>query len=378
MNEINSFEELYYPNEVEKSNDFIGFTFNGIDSSFFNIVRTSGGSRYDEGIIPAISDKTAQVPGGDGTYFFGSYYTQKPIQVEIAFDNLTEKKMREMRLWLSDKKIHDLTFYEEPYKTYKAKLASSPTLSYICFDELDENGNEIRIYKGEGTLSFVCYYPFSYCSKKTLDQYSEYKNVDEWALSSGIRTQKELTDNEIDVLNNISIGVQTIKVYNPGDLDTDFILDFNVPNQLSREKLLEQTAIDGSISYDAINSDYYLIINLVDSVTLQKLTMKIPLLVEYEKDKFSEMGLNGTNGIRYNSKLHLIEGLYDGKVNGKVFNNLITIEDNTGDFFKIAAVGDSQIKVENRVEGTVSNIGMENINLNNFFATNIDYNYLYY
>jgi hypothetical protein len=56
-------------------NDFVGFTFNGIHSSELGILRTSEGSRFNENLLPTIQDKTVQVPGGDGTYYFGSYYT---------------------------------------------------------------------------------------------------------------------------------------------------------------------------------------------------------------------------------------------------------------------------------------------------------------
>jgi hypothetical protein len=31
-----------------------------------------------------------QIPGGDGTYYFGSYYTQKQFDIPFAFDALTE------------------------------------------------------------------------------------------------------------------------------------------------------------------------------------------------------------------------------------------------------------------------------------------------
>jgi hypothetical protein len=47
-----------------------------------------------------------------------------------------------------------------------AKCSRTPNLKYICFG--GENANE-RIYKGEGTLTFVCYEPFAYSEQKTLD-----------------------------------------------------------------------------------------------------------------------------------------------------------------------------------------------------------------
>ena len=72
--------------------DYVGFTFNGIHSSSLGIVRTSEGSRFNENLLPTIQDKTVQIPGGDGMYHFGSYYTQKQFNVSYAFDSLTEEQ----------------------------------------------------------------------------------------------------------------------------------------------------------------------------------------------------------------------------------------------------------------------------------------------
>ena len=73
------------------SGDYIGFSYNGIHSSDLGIVRTSNGSRFDENLLPTMQDKTVQVPGGDGTYYFGSYFTQRQIPVSFAFAYIGNK-----------------------------------------------------------------------------------------------------------------------------------------------------------------------------------------------------------------------------------------------------------------------------------------------
>jgi hypothetical protein len=75
-----------------------------------------------------------------------------------------------------------------------------------------------RIYKGEGTLSFVCFQPYAICKNKYLQDYSDYSNLNEWAASS-----RMLQNNEgLDTLG--SDGV--IKVYNPGVKETEWIMTF--------------------------------------------------------------------------------------------------------------------------------------------------------
>src|SRR5574344_845122 len=105
------------------SGDFIGFTFNGVHSSDMGIIRTSDGSRFNENLLPTSTDKTVQIPGGDGTYYFGSNYTQRQIPISVATDELTETQFRQLKQWLGDKQIHPLVFDEAPYKTYMVKTS---------------------------------------------------------------------------------------------------------------------------------------------------------------------------------------------------------------------------------------------------------------
>jgi hypothetical protein len=39
------------------TNDFIGFSYNGIHSSDLGIIRTSDGSRFNENLLPVSQDK---------------------------------------------------------------------------------------------------------------------------------------------------------------------------------------------------------------------------------------------------------------------------------------------------------------------------------
>lgn len=107
--------------------DFIGFAYNGKHSyDDFGVYRTSDGSRYNDNLVPSMTDKTVDVPGGDGQYYFYTTHKNRQFSIPIAFDDLTEKKYREMRQWLDGKAIHDLVFDEAPYKVYSAKVTGTP------------------------------------------------------------------------------------------------------------------------------------------------------------------------------------------------------------------------------------------------------------
>lgn len=221
--------------------DFIGFSFNGTHSFDIGIVRTSNGSRYDENLLPQLQDKTVQVPGGDGTYYFGSQYTQRTIPVSIAFDSLSEKDFVDMQNWLNQREPKRLIFDERPYKYYLAKVNNSAqTLKYICFEEDGQ-----RIYKGEGTLNFICYYPFAKSVHKYLDSYSatDYPNKAQWAVGS----QMLETSGNYDKVEYKS-GKVEVKLYNPGNLPTDWILNLSLNNvNQDTELTFKLTQNDGTI-----------------------------------------------------------------------------------------------------------------------------------
>ena len=275
------------------SGDFIGFTFNGVHSSDMGIIRTSDGSRFNENLLPASTDKTVQIPGGDGTYYFGSNYTQRQIPISVATDELTETQFRQLKQWLGDKQIHPLVFDEAPYKTYMVKTSSAPTLKFICFDNITKNNNEMvvnRVYKGEGSLQFIAYFPFARCTKKYLSDYSD-SNKEEWADASGLLPTQGYYD---------GTGLE-INLYNPGDVETDF---FAYYAGTSLKRLTKIYINSNILNFDFSNND-----NVTDTY------------------------------IRVNSKANLIEGCDENfKPTGILYNKFIT----SGDFFKIPT-GESQL-----------------------------------
>lgn len=141
--------------------DFVGFTYNGQHSSLLGIYRVSSGDRYEEGLTPVMTDKTAEVPGGDGQYYFGTTFKSRNFKVDFVFHDLNDTDIRGLKRLFSGDGLHDLIFDETPYKAWSAKVTGTPTLKYIPFDEGDS-----RIYKGEGSLTFTCYDPFAHTPKK--------------------------------------------------------------------------------------------------------------------------------------------------------------------------------------------------------------------
>ena len=61
------------PRDLNADYDFIAFSFNGKHSyEDFGLIRTSEGDRYNEDLSPQMNDLTAEVPSGDGMYYFNT------------------------------------------------------------------------------------------------------------------------------------------------------------------------------------------------------------------------------------------------------------------------------------------------------------------
>lgn len=283
--------------------DFISFTYNGVHSTELGIVRTSSSNRYNDQLVPTSQDKTVVVPGGNGTYFFDSNYTQRAITLNIAYDEVTEATLRRMRKVFSADTIHPLIFDDAPYKVYYAKVSGQPQLNYIPFQNYDSDflGGTPRIYKGEGTINFVCYDPFAHCLNdyKYLNQYTvnnpswyKYDNKNEWNLSANLLSIKGNYDTY-----NVSSG---FKLYNPGDeeADFDFIIPISAASSLTGIKIKD------------------------DNNDLENHTLMLKNAITPK---------TGDTHICFNSKMNLIQGYNNGVRTGNTYNEFI----GSGHWFKI-------------------------------------------
>lgn len=320
--------------------DYIGFTIGKFHSSELGILRVSDGSRFTENLLPTYTDRTATVTGRNETFYFGSDYTQKIFDIPIAFDSVTEKQLRLLKQVLSNTEPQDLIFDETPYKVYKVKINGTPNLKYICFEE---NGE--RIYKGEGTLNFIAYFPYARSRFKYEEKYNLYNipewdfiynNKNEWIEASGIEG-KTVNGVEKDTVNKEDNRL--LNLYNPGDIETSFTLTFNY---LSTDSSI------GDIKISLLNEDKEEIKYFILNLTL--------IRDDLRESKFESCCINSLTKIitiKTNTGLKIIANGYIEK----------------GDIFQIPC-GVSYLKIDCLSGATTSDWSGRDIIL--------DYDYLYY
>ena len=151
--------------------DFRGFRFGNTHTSDLNLEVVSSSNRYEVRTLPTPNDYAEEIPGSDGSYYFGQNYKDREISVDVAFDNVSEEIYRKIRQLFANDKLQDLVFDEEPYKTWRAKVKSAPEFKSLCFTN-KETGQ--RVYKGEGSLTFICYYPYAFGFDKYVVRSADY------------------------------------------------------------------------------------------------------------------------------------------------------------------------------------------------------------
>lgn len=399
--------------------DFMGFTFNGVHSSEFGLTRVSDNSRYAENLFPTIQDKTVQVPGADGTYYFGSYYTQRPINISVAFDDISEEQLQNIKKVFGDKKIHDLIFDETPYKVYRVKSTGTPNLKYVCFNKGPDNFDRDyednlkydteeqlygvgavspfgRIYKGEGQLNFVCYSPFARSRYKYINDYT-IQNIPEWGPmdnSSANSVHYNLYDwvnsiglkknNALKTINSTSYMIDKVQdsgvvVYNPGNLPVSFNLIFDFTGTLENCLLSSNSNEDFeghflrieniSLKENSLGEEDDAIringsLNLIEGMKREV----IEVIDTYGKSPIAERWCELENGkyvfsTQTTPQLGVTYYELTYTQTGTIYNECIS----QGDFFKIPVTSDLLFLPITCTGNT----------LNNFLGF-INYNYLYY
>lgn len=162
----------------QKGEGFLHFAFGDFNTKSCGIYRTIEGDGLTINLSPPMQDTTADIPGGDGQYYFGTSYKSKVFDISFAFDNMSMNNLFDLKTAFRGKETKELLLFEneEDFNfsaegvvtsvnkgLYTAKVTGQPSITIIPFE--DANGN--TIYKGKGKVQFTAYWPFSRGEQKT-------------------------------------------------------------------------------------------------------------------------------------------------------------------------------------------------------------------
>ena len=154
---------------------FTTFIFDGIDCADMGIYSVTNSGTYTLQLEPTFKDETLEVPAYDGKYYYGTQYTAQQFQFNMFADNLSLDEYRDLRSWLSPRKLGKLILSDQPYKYYLVKVVSIGTLGNIPLTDIQTPSNSVLgdflegnvVYVGRFTVTFEtvgsCYgYGLSY------------------------------------------------------------------------------------------------------------------------------------------------------------------------------------------------------------------------
>lgn len=353
--------------------DFTGFTYNGIHSSALGLTRVSSSNRYSDNLAPTFREHIVDVSSGDGKHHYGTDYPKRDISISVAFDGLDERQQQVIKTKWADGEIHELIFDEIPYKVYSAKLENNSVIKHICFSE-----NNQRVYKGEGTIKFVCYFPYAISRFEYQEDYVAV-NIPEWtegedeleylaglAPDSGLGRATivyDLIDDESETINGL---IATEEVINDWPMAADLAVDdeslisgeldnatvsYNTQMEyVNYPEWILSSGIPSNKDYGKFSGGAYKIYNAGDvDVPFQvwfvaSTTTQFTISID---DNYSITAKNlkaaeNDYYLVFNTDTHSIEG-YDsaGEQTGNLYNYCITV----GSFFMLP-VGEQSIKIE--------------------------------
>lgn len=314
---------------LEGRESYLGFTFGGVHSSELQIVRVYD-SRFSEQVLPGQSDRTIKLPNSDKTVYYGRNFEPMEISVGFAYDDLSEKGKRKLKQTFASEQLQELTFDEEPYKTYLAKVSGQPTLNFVPFDDLEYG----RVYRGEGEVTFFIPNPLAYSKYKRIDDYGD-GNKKEWE-------QAYSFENETNKWVSKENGYSAV-VYNNGDVEAPFKFYFN-----TKYKQTKISAIQIISDLPNGKKDTKTILLNLDALPQPKSTV-----------------------FCFDSELQLIYGVREDleTKTGEIANSIIA----EGVFTNLP-VGESEIIITNAVDNNIAPINKGNGNEEEA----IEYKYWYY
>lgn len=212
---------------VKKGEIFSTFKYNGKDSSEMGIYNVSNSGTYTLNIEPTFSDELQNVPGYDGTYYYGSKITGQQFVFTCFCHDLSAVEYDNLKTWLSPRRLGRLILAEQPYKYYLVKPISVSTLSAYPLTSVQTPQNSILgdyidgdvVYTGNFTLTFQTMgsaygYGISYYRDDLIYDAKTYYGRD-YYYDSGLLYKDMSPALEWNVTSNAN--AQSIPIYNPGN-----------------------------------------------------------------------------------------------------------------------------------------------------------------
>ena len=135
----------------------------------FSLVATINGDRLERKGYSEFEDLTSDYEILDGHFYWGTHYTNHELTFDLATDAMTQNELDSFLHWFQPGKVRELVLSEHPNRAVLARVAATPELHLLPFEQPtikkiagQEYKTSTTLYKGEITLTFVMEEPYWY------------------------------------------------------------------------------------------------------------------------------------------------------------------------------------------------------------------------
>lgn len=211
----------------------ISFSWGGRDIEDFNLLVVSDGDSYERSVYASFEDLITQYDLLDGQYYWGTHLSPNELTLNLATDGVTEKMLQDFRNWFRPGVERELILSEFPYRAIQARIADTPTYSFLPFRDVITKtfGGETyttssTLWKGSVVLHFIMddpvWYSLASVFQGTLDSDKLKAIIDDGIPYSGMfKTSCFLPDNYIAEY-DFNSGEPTVAISN----------EINIPKEI--------------------------------------------------------------------------------------------------------------------------------------------------
>ena len=182
---------------------FISFTYGGKAIEDFNLIVVIDGDRLSKPLYAGFEDVTTNNSVLDGQYYWGTHFNNGDLSLTLSTDGMTQKNLDDFREWFAPGKVRELILSEHPNRAIMARVADSPSMEVLPFEEktsikIDDVSHEVSttLYKGNISLNFVMDEPYWYAKLNYMPLYVN-KTTMERTVIDGTNKTISLEDNDM-------------------------------------------------------------------------------------------------------------------------------------------------------------------------------------
>lgn len=166
---------------------FISFSFGGKNIEEFNLIATTPGDSLNRTGYASFDDTVSSYDNLEGQQYWSTHYKTNELEFTLVSDGIDQHDLDEFLRWFRAGNTQELILAEHPNRGILARVAQTPQLNLLPFEEKVQvkiSGYDYEtsttLYKGEIILNLIMDSPHWYAIQNILGKKRDNRYVDYW------------------------------------------------------------------------------------------------------------------------------------------------------------------------------------------------------